>query len=120
MDGRSESDREPPKVQSRRPARLRKIPDLEPDFIGKVELAHHLQCHINTIDGWIEEGRIPPPHSWPGERHPIWLRRYYNVYRDTGEWPKDAWKSGNVLLDARELTSSRPVSPIVPKHEASG
>ncbi len=54
----------------RKAPRLRAIKEKESDFIGEVELAHHLQCHISTIDEWIADGTIPPPHSRPGDQHP--------------------------------------------------
>jgi hypothetical protein len=80
-----------PSSEWRKTPRLKAVKDLEPDFIGKMELAHHLQCHVSTIDEWVADGTIPPPHSRPGVKHPIWLRRHYKVFRDTGEWPKDSW-----------------------------
>ena len=77
----------------RKAPRLRAIKEKESDFIGKVELAHHLQCHMSTIDEWIADGTIPPPHSRPGDQHPNLARRHYNAYRDGKEkrWPKEAW-----------------------------
>ena len=73
--------------------RKHKIRSLEPDFITKCELAQHLGCAVGTIDKWIEEGTVPPPHSKPGERHPVWLRKHYVAYRDTRRWPKEAHPS---------------------------
>jgi hypothetical protein len=61
-------------------------------FITKAELATHIGCHINTIDRWIAKGTIPPPHSRPGYGHAIWLRKHFNVYADSGEWPQDAFR----------------------------
>jgi hypothetical protein len=82
-----------PGPKGRKP-RHRAIKEQEPDFISKAELAHHLRCHISTIDEWIANGTIPAPHSRPGDKHPIWLRRHYNAYRDGKEkrWPKEAWE----------------------------
>jgi hypothetical protein len=84
--------RKPPSEWKKTP-RMKSIRDKAPDFIGKAELAHHLQCHISTIDTWIEEGRIPPPHSRPGEKHPVWLRKHYEVYKGTGSWPRESRRS---------------------------
>ncbi len=74
------------------PVRNGAVKAIEPDFIGKAELARHLCCHGNTIDNWIGDGTIPPPHYWPGPKHPLWLRKWYVAFRDTGKWPKEAWK----------------------------
>jgi hypothetical protein len=63
----------------------------EPDFITKSELAYHLGADTETIDEWIRKGVIPPPHTRPGERHVIWLRRHYNAFRETRRWPKESW-----------------------------
>ena len=68
----------------------------EPDFISKGELAFHLGCKTRVIDEWIAKGAFPPPRARPGERHAIWLRRHYRAYRDTGEWPKEAWPEDRV------------------------
>ncbi len=71
--------------------RLKTIKELEPDFIGKAELARQLCCHINTLNDWIAKGTIPPPHSRPGVKHPVWLRKHYRIYRETGQWPRAAF-----------------------------
>ena len=77
-------------MKSKRHGELLKI---DRDFITKAELAIHLGCAICTIDGWIAKGTIPGPHSQPGIRHAIWLRRHYVKFRDTGRWPKEAYHS---------------------------
>ena len=63
----------------------------EPDFITKSELAYHTGSSTETIDEWVAKGVYPPPRAKPGERHVMWLRRHYMAYKDTGEWPADAW-----------------------------
>lgn len=63
----------------------------EPDFITKSELAYHTGATTETIDEWIAKGDFPPPLSKPGERHVLWRRKDYAAYRETGEWPRDAW-----------------------------
>ncbi len=91
---------EPPKAKRRRKpssewtktVKLQAIKNLEPDFITKTELAKHLGCHGSSIDLWVAAGKLPPPHSRPGEKHAIWLRRHYAIFRDTGKWPREAWK----------------------------
>jgi hypothetical protein len=72
--------------------KIRAIREKEPDFISKTELAHHYQCHMGSIDDWIVDGTIPPPYARPGIKHPIWLRKHYNKFRETGEWPKEAFQ----------------------------
>lgn len=67
----------------------------DPDFIWKFELARHLGVTPPTIDSWIYKYKtIPPPHSQPGLRHAVWLRRHYVAYRETGEWPQEAFEIG--------------------------
>jgi hypothetical protein len=75
-----------------RRSRYHRIKDMVPDFIGKHELARHLCVSTGTIDNWIYSGSIPAPHSRPSDRHPVWLRRHYNIYRDSGVWPKEAYR----------------------------
>lgn len=67
------------------------IPDIEPDFIGKHEMARHMCVVPSTIDYWISKGSMPPPHSYPGLRHPVWLRRHYKSYRDNRVWPTESY-----------------------------
>ena len=62
-----------------------------PLFITKTELAAHLGCHIESIERWVAAGTIPPPHSRPGVGHTIWLRRHFDAYVESGEWPRDAY-----------------------------
>jgi hypothetical protein len=72
-----------------------KLKDAVPDFIGKFELARHLGVRPQTIDKWVHVTRtFPPPHSQPGSRYAVWLRRHYQVYRDTGRWPEEAYHFG--------------------------
>jgi hypothetical protein len=98
MVDKSEGDQTPPKrkrkpsSESKKADRLKTIGDKEPDFIGKAELARHLSCHINSIDVWVRKGRIPPPHSMPGDKHSIWLRKHYREYVRTGRWPEAAFR----------------------------
>lgn len=63
----------------------------EPDFITKSELAFHTGASTGAIDEWIAKGVYPPPLARPGERHSMWLRKHYLVYRETGQWPSEAW-----------------------------
>jgi hypothetical protein len=80
-----------PSSEWKKAERLKAIKDMVPIFITKTELAKHLGCHITSIDRWIVDGTIPPPHSRPGHGHAVWLRRHFNAYVDTSEWPKDAY-----------------------------
>ncbi len=63
----------------------------EPVFIAKAELARELGCTVGTLNTWIATGTIPPPHSRPGPRMAIWLRRHWQHYVETGRWPDDAY-----------------------------
>jgi predicted DNA-binding transcriptional regulator AlpA len=67
---------------------------LNPTFISKVELAQDMGCSTQAIDDWIELGSFPPPHSRPGARHTIWLRKHYDEYVKTRHWPKEAYHAG--------------------------
>lgn len=91
--------------QWKKTARYKVIKEMEPDFISKAELARHLCCHVQTITGWISDGTIPPPHSAPGLSHPIWLRRHYRAFVETGQWPDEAWPSRR---KKRSADRSRP------------
>jgi predicted DNA-binding transcriptional regulator AlpA len=60
----------------------------DPLFISKSEIAQLLGvADTKTIDSWVALRRFPPPHSQPGPRHSLWLRKHWQVYVDTGEWP---------------------------------
>lgn len=64
---------------------------LAPIFITKKEIAALMSvADTKTIDSWIAKGAFPPPHSRPGERHVVWLRKHWDTYVETGEWPKAA------------------------------
>lgn len=78
------------KTKSKRGPRKARV--AEPLFITKTEMAQHLGVgDINTIDTWIANGSFPPPHSRPGERFAVWLRKHWNSYVETGAWPKEAY-----------------------------
>jgi glutamate-1-semialdehyde aminotransferase len=63
-----------------------------PIFIKKSEIAALMDvADTKTIDSWIANGGFPKPHSRPGERHAVWLRKHWNSYVENGEWPKEAW-----------------------------
>lgn len=82
-----------PSSEWKKSDKLRAIREKQPDFVGKAELAHHLGCHINTINRWIRKGTIPGPHFRPGGKHPLWLRKHYEAFIRTGEWPAEAFKA---------------------------
>jgi hypothetical protein len=86
-----ETPKPPEPATKERAQRFHKINSMEPDFITKLELARHLCCSTTAIDDWIEHGTIPYPRSRPGQRHPVWLRRHYKAYVETGEWPREAF-----------------------------
>jgi len=71
---------------------MKSIREGRPDFVGKTELAHHLQCDTGSINHWIADGLIPPPHSRPGEKHPLWRRDHYEEFVKMGRWPREAWQ----------------------------
>jgi hypothetical protein len=80
------------KHDQRKKITLREIRDQPSDFVGKFELAHYYQAHIQSVGKWIKAGKIPPPFDQPGERHPVWKREHYEEYKRTGSWPEAAWK----------------------------
>lgn len=82
--------RKPP-TEWKKTVRMREIKEKDPDFIGKAELARHLQCHVSTIATWIEDGTIPPPWLRPGEKHPVWLRKHYEAFKQSRRWPEEAY-----------------------------
>ena len=86
---------ESPRIEEAKPKRTRRsryhlIKELTSDFIGKHELARHLCVDTSTIDSWIKTGSIPAPHSRLSDRHPVWLRRHYEEFRETRKWPKES------------------------------
>lgn len=75
-------------------ARSRRKKGGEPDFITKSEIAYNLRVSLSAIDRWIwKDKTFPPPHSSPGARHVVWLRRHYNAYRDHNVWPEESFGS---------------------------
>lgn len=83
----------PTREPKAKPRKLRTVRPkaISPIFISKSELAIHLGCSGQAIEAWIELGRLPPPHSRPGERHTIWLREHFDQYVKTRRWPKEAY-----------------------------
>jgi predicted DNA-binding transcriptional regulator AlpA len=65
-----------------------------PDFITRMELAHNLGCAGKTIDYWVRQGTMPPPHFSPGVRYSVWLRSDYQVFLKTGRWPEESFRRG--------------------------
>lgn len=66
-------------------------PQPPPVFVSKRELAHDLRLTMHGIDRLIAEGLFPPPHSRPGPRHAVWLKRHYDAYVRDRKWPRDAF-----------------------------
>jgi hypothetical protein len=65
---------------------------VEPVFVTKSQIAQMMGVgDTKTIDSWIASGSFPPPHSRPGPRHAVWLRKHWLAYVENGEWPKEAW-----------------------------
>lgn len=76
--------------QTKKGPKPRKRPT--PIFITKTEIANHLGVGgLGTIDDWIADGSFPPPHSRPGVRFAVWLRKHWDAYVATGAWPASAW-----------------------------
>lgn len=72
----------------------RRGPAKEPDpiFITKSEMARMMSVgNTSTIDRWVANGTIPPPHSRPGKSHSLWLRKHWLVFVETGKWPNVAF-----------------------------
>jgi hypothetical protein len=68
----------------------------EPLFLTKNQLAYHMgEADPGTIDRWVEDGTVPPPHSRPGERTQLWRRDHFNAFVATGRWPAEAWPKGD-------------------------
>lgn|GEM_PF-2770677 len=66
---------------------------VEPVFITKTEIAHHIGlADATTLDKWIADREFPPPHSRPGGRFVVWLRSHWDHYVATGDWPREAWR----------------------------
>jgi hypothetical protein len=97
-----------PRSDQDKPVRMKALRDKEPDFMGKFELAHHLQCHIGTLNDWIADGTIPPPHSRPGTKHPVWLRKHYEVFKKTRAWPKEAYWNRQEKTRAAAVATPEP------------
>jgi hypothetical protein len=74
---------------------IKRIQEMEADFVTKFELAKHLDCSVDVLSEWIADGTIPRPHSWPGRRHPVWRRRDYKHYFETGSWPSSDRQSSS-------------------------
>jgi predicted DNA-binding transcriptional regulator AlpA len=61
-------------------------------FVTKAELAHLMGVgDTRTIDEWIAKRGFPPPHSYPGPRHSVWLRKHWDFYVANGCWPNEAF-----------------------------
>lgn len=71
--------------------RLQAMRDEPAEFVGKRELAHHLQGDIASIGDWIAKGTVPPPWFRPGDRHPLWKRDHFDHLVKTGSWPRAAF-----------------------------
>jgi predicted DNA-binding transcriptional regulator AlpA len=64
----------------------------DPIFITKSEIAQLMSvADTKTIDSWVAQRRFPPPHSQPGVRLAVWLRRHWNAYVETGKWPLESF-----------------------------
>lgn len=75
--------------------KVRAARDRPPDWMNATELAHNLgYADTKTLDKWIESGTLPPPRARLGERTRLWLRKHYNEFVATGDWPRDAWPKG--------------------------
>jgi hypothetical protein len=85
---------EPPELAANGPKKRTRGPSRRPApiFIKKSEIAALMDvADTKTIDSWVANGAFPPPHSRPGARHAVWLRKHWEVYVETGEWPRAAW-----------------------------
>ncbi len=68
----------------------------DPLFITKSQLAHAMgNVAPATLDDWVKEGTFPPPHSRPGERTAVWLKRHFDAYVASGRWPEEAFRCEN-------------------------
>jgi hypothetical protein len=60
-------------------------------FIGLSELAYELHTTTPTLNRWVLEGRVPPPHSRPGKHSALWLRKHYQHFVNHKECPQAAY-----------------------------
>lgn len=60
-------------------------------FITKSQLAKAIGVDPSTIDDWIREGMIPPPHSRPGSKTALWLRIHFDAFIRDRRWPEEAY-----------------------------
>jgi predicted DNA-binding transcriptional regulator AlpA len=67
------------------------VKSITPDFITKTELAAHFCCDMATIDRWIEDSAIPPPHARLSDRYVVWRRAHYQEFVKKGTWPAEAY-----------------------------
>ena len=64
-----------------------------PVFITSREISRHVGVKgAAPLTRWVAEGTFPPPHSRPGERTTLWLRKHWDQYVKTGRWPQEAWR----------------------------
>lgn len=67
----------------------------DPTFMNKSELAHEMgDADTATIDQWVREGSVPPPHSQPGKNTAVWRREHFRFYVERGYWPPESFPSG--------------------------
>ena len=51
----------------------------------KSQLAYAMgEVDTRTIDRWVSEGTVPPPHSWPGQNTAPWPREALWTYEGRG------------------------------------
>ena len=94
--GESKDDLKPPKRLDPKRPKLKEIVSKPSEYVGKYELAYHLQANIGTLSKWIEAGTIPPPWFRTGTKHPLWRRDHFDQLKQTGSWPRAAFHSRTV------------------------
>lgn len=91
--GEAEVELKPPKKLDPKRPKLKEITARPSEYVGKYELAYHLQANIASLAKWIENKTIPPPWFRTGTKHPLWRRDHFDRLKQTGAWPKAAFHS---------------------------
>lgn len=60
-------------------------------FITKSQLAKAIGVEPSTLDDWIREGTVPPPHSRLGKKTTLWLRSHFDAFVRDRRWPREAF-----------------------------
>lgn len=65
----------------------------KPTFITGAEIAREMCVSTDALYSWVAAAGFPPQRCRPGGRTRLWLRAHWDVFVETGKWPKGAWSS---------------------------